>query len=62
MWANLHHVDCSGRSNGIETGDKEGWIYVTGGVANIDIGDLLQVSGILWVLRFPPTIKLTATI
>ena len=26
------------------------------------VSDLLQVSGFLWVLRFPPSIKLTATI
>jgi hypothetical protein len=26
------------------------------------VSDLQQVSGFLWVLRFPPSIKLTATI
>jgi len=26
------------------------------------VGDLQQVGGFLWVLRFPPSIKLTATI
>jgi len=26
------------------------------------VSDLLQVGGFLWVLRFPPPIKLTATI